>query len=475
MRKLSTLLVLTATLLATTTFAQRPASPVVPPLAKVDFPRYETKRLPNGLTVYAIQHREQPILSIRLLMNAGAENDPADLAGLASFTASLLNQGTKTRTAAQIAETIDQIGGTLSASADMETTVIGSSVLTEHANTAFELLNDILMNPEFAQQELDRLKQQAMSNISANMEDPDFLADAVFSRALYGSHPYGHQEGGTPESIPAIERQDIVRFHETFYAPNIAAVAIVGDISTAEAFRLAERYFGAWKRKDIPAAQQPAPPKPTGRRIVLIDKPDAVQTEIRVGKLTVARKDPDYFNILIGSYVLGGSGVSRLNQKLRIERGLTYGAYATITPRRGPGNFYSVTDTRTEKTTEALSLILEEMESLRLKEVPAQELKDAQTYVIGSFPLSIELPANLATRLTTIFTYDLGDNYLATYRDRLAAVTSADVLRVAKEKLSPEDVTIVLVGKADDFKDALRPFGEVKVIPAGEVNLGSSF
>jgi zinc protease len=307
------------------------------------------------------------------------------------------------------------------------------------------------------------------------MEDPDFLADAVFSRALYGSHPYGHQEGGTPESIPAIERQDIVRFHETFYAPNIAAVAIVGDISTAEAFRLAERYFGAWKRKDIPAAQQPAPPKPTGRRIVLIDKPDAVQTEIRVGKLTVARKDPDYFNILIGSYVLGGSGVSRLNQKLRIERGLTYGAYATITPRRGPGNFYSVTDTRTEKTTEALSLILEEMESLRLKEVPAQELKDAQTYVIGSFPLSIELPANLATRLTTIFTYDLGDNYLATYRDRLAAVTSADVLRVAKEKLSPEDVTIVLVGKADDFKDALRPFGEVKVIPAGEVNLGSSF
>ena len=474
MRQLRLVFLLTLTFLASTGFAQRPGPPVVPPLARVEFPKYETRKLTNGLTVYAIQHREQPILSIRLLINAGAESDPVNLPGIASFTASLLNQGTKSRTAVQIAQTIDQIGGTLSASADMESTVLSASVLKENANTAFELLNDILMNPEFAEQELDRLKEQSMSNLSANLEDPDFIADAVFTRALYGAHPYGQPEGGTLKSIPNFERQDLEEFHDTYYAPNISALAIVGDISTAEAFRLAERYFGSWKRKDVPAVTPATPPQSGKRRIIAIDKPDAVQTEIRVGKLTVPRKDPDYFNILITSYVLGGSGVSRLNQKLRIERGLTYGAYSTITPRRGPGNFYSVTDTRTEKTVEALSLILDEMQNIREKEVPPQELKDAQTYVIGSFPLSIELPGNLATRLTTIFMYDLGQNYLTTYRDRLAAVTTTDVFRVSKEKLSPEDVIIVLVGKAGEFKDALTPLGAVTVIPIESLNLDSS-
>ena len=474
--RLNTILLLTSCLIATPGFGQqRPGPPAVPALAKVDFPKYETKKLANGLTVYAIQHSEQPILSIRLLINAGAERDPESLPGVASFTAGLLNQGTKTKSATEIAETIDQIGGTLSASADMESTILGASVLKEHAKIAFELLNDILMNPAFDDEELDRMKQQALSNLTSNMDDPEYLADAVFARAMYGKYPYGHPADGTLDSVPAIERDALVKFHDAYYAPNIAALAIVGDMPTAEAFRMAEQYFGAWKMKSVPPLPQATPARPTSRKIVVIDKPDAVQTEIRVGKVTVSRKDPDYFNILITSYVLGGSSASRLNQSLRVQRGLTYGAYATITPRRGPGNFYSVTDTRTEKTIEALTLIIDEMQKIRVTPVPGPELRDAQTYVIGSFPLSIELPSNLASRLTTIFMYDLGPNYLATYRDRLAAVTSADVLRVAKEKLSPDDATIVLVGKAADFKDALKPFGEVTVIPADKVNLNSTF
>jgi zinc protease len=210
-----------------------------------------------------------------------------------------------------------------------------------------------------------------------------------------------------------------------------------------------------------------------GRDIVIVDKPDAVQTEIRVGNLSVPRKDPDYFNVLIASLVLGGSAQSRLNRTLRVERGLTYGAYATIVPRRGPGSFYSVTETRTEKTGEALDLILSEIRKLQSAEVPPDELRDAKAFIIGGFPLTIELPSDLATRLTTVFLYDLGDDYLATYRDRIAAVSSSDVLRVSKEKISSDKVAVVLVGNAGEFQESMKSLGPVRVIPANELNLDS--
>jgi zinc protease len=187
----------------------------------------------------------------------------------------------------------------------------------------------------------------------------------------------------------------------------------------------------------------------------------------------VNRKDPDYFNVLVSSYVLGGSAAGRLNTSLRVKRGLTYGAYATITPRKGPGTFYSVTDTRTEKTAEAVNLVLEEIQTLRGTEVPDQELNDAKSYIIGSFPLSIEVPADLATRLTTVFLYDLGDDYLATYRDRLAAVSSQDVLRVSRENISTDNIAIVLVGNADAFAKDLERLGTVRVLPMSGLDLNS--
>lgn len=456
---------------ATTADKQSPPEPK--PLGKVDFPAYEKRVLPNGLTVYALEYHEQPVVSLRLLITAGAENDPTDLPGVAAFTADLLNKGTKTRSATQIAEAIEQVGATLEASADMESTTLSTSALTDSLELGFELMTDILMNPAFAQQELARTQQQSMSSMTADLEDPDFIADAAFQRVVYGRHPYGHLENGTLTSIPKIRREDLIRFHETYYAPNISALAIVGDVSTSEAFKLAEHWLGSWAKKNIPQRAAPEVPKLEGRRVVVVDKPDAVQTEIRVGQTTVRRKDPDYFNILVASYILGGSGSGRLNQALRVERGLTYGAYATIQPRRGPGSFYSTTDTRTEKTLEALNLLLEQIQKFRANEVPADELQNARSFLVGSFPLSIEIPDDLARRLTTVFLYDLGDDYLKTYRDRLATVSAADVLRVAMEKISSDNVVIVLVGKADEFKKQLDGLGRMDVIPISKLHLDS--
>jgi zinc protease len=453
--------------------ADKQSAPEPKPLARVDFPTYEKRVLPNGLTVYALEYHEQPVVSLRLMITAGADNDPANLPGVAAFTADLLNKGTKTRTATQIAEAIDQVGGSVEASGDMESTVISASVLTDSVGLAFELMTDVLMNPAFSPAELARAQQQSLSNLTANMEDPDFIADAVFDRVIYGSHPYGHLTSGTLTSIPKIKREDLVQFHSKYYAPNISALAIVGDLSTADAFKLAEQWFGSWTKMDGPRPQNPEVPKMEGRRIVVIDKPDAVQTEIRVGHTTVPRKDPDYFNVLVASYVLGGTGSGRLSQTLRVERGLTYGAYASIQPRKGPGSFYSTTDTRTEKTAEALNLVLGELQKLRDSEVPPQELQNAKSYLIGSFPLSIEVPNDLASRLTTVFLYDLGEDYLKTYRDKLSDVSAGDVLRVAKDKISTDNAAVVLVGKADDFKKQLEGLGKVEVIPMNKVDLDS--
>src|SRR5688572_28345500 len=461
LRILTSLLVFLA---ACSAQAQKPAPPEPAPLAKVDFPAYEKRVLANGLTVYAIEHREQPIVALRLVITAGGVNDPVTLPGVASFTADLLNQGTRTRSATQIAEAIDQVGGTLEASADMESTTISAGVIKDNAALAFELMNDIVLNPAFAEEEIGRLQQQSMSGLVAAMEDPDFLADAVLERAMYGAHPYGHPEDGTVNSIPAIKRADLVKFHESFYAPNISALAIVGDLTTAEAFKLAEQWFGGWKKKEVPKTAETDPPGMTNRRIVVIDKPDAVQTEIRVGHPSVRRKDPDYFNLLVSSYVLGGGANSRLNQKLRVERGLTYGAYASIRPRKGPGSIYAVTETRTEKTLEALNLIFEQIEGLRATAVGGPELQNSKAFIIGSFPLSIELPTDQASRLTNVYLYDLGDDYLKTFRDRLAAVSAGDVLRVSKDKMSAQNAVVVLVGKAADFLKQVEPLGKVEVI-----------
>jgi zinc protease len=305
------------------------------------------------------------------------------------------------------------------------------------------------------------------------MEDPDFIADAAFQRVVYGSHPYGHPESGTLTSIPAITRAHLTRFHQTYYAPNISALAIVGDLPATESFALAEQWFGSWKARDIPPLNQTAAPDLEGRQIFVIDKPDAVQTEIRVGSLSVPRKDPEYFNVLLGSLILGGSAQSRLNRTLRVERGLTYGAYATIVPRKGPGSFYSVTETRTDKTREALDLIFSEVDKMGVTEVPAEELRDAKTYIIGGFPLTIELPSDLATRLTTVFLYELGDDYLATYRDRLAGVSAADILRVAQQAISSGGTRVVLVGNAQEFRETLEGLGTVQMIAAADLDLDS--
>jgi zinc protease len=424
----------------------------------VTFPPYDTRVLPNGLRVVVVMHHEQPVVSLRLLVRAGSASDPAGKPGVASLAAALLDQGTTTRTAAGIADTIDSMGGALSAGAGSDLSFANVVVMKDSFELGLDLLSDVVRHPAFSPPEIERQRQQALSSQAVSAEDPDYVASMVFDRLVYGFHPYGRPGTGTPRSLAAITADDLRDFHARYFAPNNAILAIVGDVAAPDARAAAERIFGPWPRREVPAAPVLEPPPPT-RRVVVIDKPDAVQTEIRVGQLTIPRKHQDYLAMDLAIKILGGEGSNRLHRVLRSERGLTYGAEADLQCLEQAGDFAADTDTRTETTGEVLRLIVDEIARLQRERVSDRELADAQAYVTGSFPLTIETPDAIAAQVLNVLFYDLPPSELETYRDRVNAIRPEDIQRVAREYLAPDRLAVVLVGNASVFARQLKGLG----------------
>lgn len=444
------------------------------PAREVKFPPYSMRTLSNGLQVVAVSHHEQPAVSLRLLVRAGGALDPVDKPGVASLAAAVIDQGTTTRSAEQIAATIDSIGGIMGSGSGTDLSFIQAIVMKDSFNLALDLVSDIARNPAFAAEEIERQRQQMLSGLKVSYEDPEYLAGVVFDRLVYGFHPYGRPDAGTPQSIAAIGRQDLVTFHKTWFGPNNAILAIVGDVSAEEAFAGAERAFGKWAKLDtIPSRSSELPP-PT-RRVVVVDRPGAVQTEIRVGHVGVPRKHPDYLALDLAIKILGGEGGNRLHRVLRSERGLTYGASADINALKDGGDIVAETDTRSESTAEALRLIVDELWRLQRQRVSERELADAQAYLTGSFPLTIETPSAIALQVLNAVFYGLDMGELQTFRERVNAITVDDIQRVARTYLHPDRLSIVLVGDADVFAKQLPGVGfeQYERIPVSALDLTS--
>jgi zinc protease len=462
---------------AQTTGAQWPAERPPRPLQakEVQFPPYETKTLANGLQVIAVEHHEQPAISIRLLVKAGSAQDPMGKGGVAMLTSSLLDQGTKTRSAEEIADQIDFIGGALGAGAGTDLTFVNSVVMKDSFDFGLELVNDVTRNPAFAPEEIDRQKQQAISSLQVNGQDPEYIANTLFDRLVYGFHPYGLPASGTPQSLAGITRDDLQTFHDQYFVPNNMILAVVGDVSASDAFAAVERVFGNWARREVPPFKAVDPP-PSARRIVIVDKPDSVQTEIRVGMLAIPRKHPEYMAWDLAVKILGGEGANRLHQVLRSQRGLTYGASADTEARKQAGDFVAETDTRTETTAEALRLMIDEFSRLQRDRVGQGELSGAQDYLAGSFPLTIETPNEIATQILNTLFYDLPLTEIGTYRQRVLAVTPDDIQRVAREYVKPDRLSIVLVGNARLFVQQLSQMGfsGMEIIPIDQLDLMSA-
>jgi zinc protease len=435
---------------------ERPPQPL--PARDVKFPPYEIRTLENGLQVVVVQHHEQPILTLRMLIRSGAASDPAKKQGVAVLTAALLDQGTATRTAEQIADTIDSIGGGLGTGAGTDLSYANVLVMKDSLSLGFELLNDVVRNPAFKVDELERQRQQAISGLRVSYEDPDYVAGLVFDRLVYGFHPYGLPNNGTPESLQSITIDDLRAFHQAHYAPNNAILAVVGDVTPQEAFAGAGRAFGNWTSREVKADEAGAPPEPT-RRVIVVDKPDAVQTELRVGQLALPRKHPDYLAYDLTMKILGGEGANRLQRVLRSERGLTYGASAEYQALRQSGDFAANTDTHSDATAEVLRVIVEEITKLQRDRVSERELSDAQAYLTGNFPLTIETPEDIAAQVLNAIFYGLPLSDIENYRELVNAITPDDIQRVARQYLKPDRLSVVLVGNASAFTKDLAGVG----------------
>ena len=447
------------------------------PLAarEVKFPPYQIRTLANGLQVIAVAHHEQPAVSLRLIIRAGGAQDPADKSGVATLVAALLDQGTATKDAEQIATAIDSIGGLIGTGAGSDLSFINAIVMKDSFAFGLDMVSDLARNPKFSPEELERQRQQILSGLKVGYEDPDYIAGMVFDRLVYGFHPYGRPDSGTPESISSITRDDLVAFHKAWFGANNAILAIVGDVSHEEAFAGAERAFGKWGKSESVAPKPVDPPPPT-RRVVVIDRPGAVQTEIRVGNVGLPRRHKDYLALDLAINILGGEGGNRLHRVLRSDRGLTYGASADVNALKDSGNIVADTDTRSEVTGEALRLIVDEFSRLQRQRVQEAELADAQAYLTGSFPLTIETPSAIALQVLNAVFYGLDLNDLQTYRERVNAITPDDIQRVAREYLRPDRLSIVLVGDASVFAKQLAGVGfdQFERIALADLDLGSA-
>lgn len=441
-------------------------------MREAKFPPYDVATLGNGMQVVTVLHHEQPAVSVRLLVRAGAVHSPAGKPGVASMAAALLDQGTTTRTAAQIADQIDYIGGALGTGAGSDQTFVNAIVMKDSFGFAMDLIGDVVRNPVFTQEEIDRQKQQALSSLQVSRTDAGYVAGAVADRLIYGFHPYGLPNSGTAESIGKITRADLQAYHKAWFVPNNMVLAIVGDITRDEAMAAAERVFGKWPRAELPALTLPEPP-PQTRRVVVVDMPEAVQTEVRVGQLGIPRKHADYLPMDIAIRILGGEGANRLHRVLRSERGLTYGAEANLETNKLAGSFVAETNTKTSTTGEALQLMIQEFGKLQRERVGERELGDAQAYLAGAFPLTIESPDAIATQVVYTLFHELPLSDVGTFAQRVQSVTPDDIQRVARQYIHPDRLAIVLAGNAKAFLPQLKSIGltQYEVIPFEQLDL----
>jgi zinc protease len=442
-------------LLATTTalFGQ---SVQIPPVAR--------HTLPNGLTIMLVEYKKLPLVHFRLVARGGSAMDPEGQEGIATMATSLMREGTSTRSSPEIAQAIDFIGGSLSAAAGLDYCAVNAEVLNKDIDMGLALFADIILHPVFPKEEIERERKQRLANLEALKEEPPSIASVVFNRLVYAPHPYGKQSFGTKSSIAALTREQLVEFHRNIFAPNNSILVVVGDISEHDMLSKLTKAFDDWGRETEQEISLPAPVRLQGRKVILVNKPDATQTQIRVGNIGVDIKHPDRFAIVVANTILGGGFTSRLNNELRVRRSLTYGVDSRFPANLAGGTYAIYTFTKNETVSDLIDALLGELHKFRDKGVTSEELHKAQNYVAGSFARSLQAPEALAAKLTDIELYGLPKDYLETYIRKLKTVKLEDVLRVAQQHFLLDDLLIVLVTPAQTTKPAVERYGDVSVV-----------
>lgn len=454
-------LLLAACMLAAQT-VDRTKEPQTPPIPGYKLPPVFETKLPNGLAVVIVEDGRFPLVSARLNFHGGSKYDPADMPGLAEATATLLDEGTKTRSAKQLSEETDSLGGGLGASAGQDALTVSGNALSENLPTLLTLMADISMNSTFPADEVKLYQQNRIQSLRAQRAEPAYLASEKMAEVMYGSSPYAHI-APTEASIKKLDTKVLSGFRDTYLVPNNATLLVIGKLpARAELMKAITDQFGGWKQKALPPAPKmdfPAPKK----QIVLVDRPGSVQADIHVGRLAPLRTSAEFFPMMVGSNVLGGGANSRMFRNIREKEGFAYDAHSEYDTSRESGDFQAVTQVRNDVLEPAMKAVLAELEQMGSTPVPATELTGVKNFMAGMYLLRLETQEGVINQLNNMKTLGLPNDYLETYVTRVRSVEPQHLQAAAKKYIAPDQAAIVVVGDASKILDVLKKFGTVTV------------
>ena len=445
-----------------------------PPAAprEISFTQPRETRLENSLRVIVIERPGLPLLAAEIVVRSGAEVDPADLAGLASMTGSLLTKGTEKMSAPQIAMAIESLGGAIDSGAGWDASKASVVVMSDKAEPALGILSDVVLHPTFKQEEIDRLKSQTLDGLRVALQQPGSLARFIVPRVVFGAGVYGHAASGTMETVQAIGRDEIVKLYKAYYRPENAALVLAGNVTLEQGRKYAEQFFGSWKA-EAPAPPAPAIPAPDDWKpsSIVVDMPEAGQAAVTVAKPAIKRSSPDYYAGLVANAALGSGFASRLNREIRIKRGLSYGASSALEARRDAGGFSASTQTKNQSAAEVASLLQSELKRIGTEPVQGDELKSRQALLTGAYSRSLETNGGYTAKISAYVTQDLPLDTPNKFIPSINAITAKEVSEFAAKHFETPS-SLVIVGKAPDFLEALKKdFPELKVIPKAELDL----
>lgn len=423
------------------------------------FPHITRTTLPNGLRVLVAENHNAPLVSLRALVRSGADHDTFKTAGLASITADMLDEGAGERDAIRLSEDVGTLGGSLGTGADWDASYISLDVLSRNALPSVVIFGDVTARATLPPDGLERVRAERLNDLLQQRNEPGAIAGKRFSSLLYGTGAYGNTVSGNPESVARITIDDVRRFYEQHFIPNHSSVVVSGDIDAAGAVELVTSALGHWTRGEEPPRPVVTPNAIHDSRIYVIDRPQAVQSEIRVGHLGVPRSCEDYFALSVMNAIFGGVFNSRINLNLRERHGYTYGARSQFAFRRQAGPFVVAAPVRNEVTRESIAEMVAELRRMRTGDVDDRELDDTRNYLMGVFPATVQTASDIASRLVDMELYGLPDDYFDRYRENIAAVTKDEITRVANKYLDPDRMLIVVVGNAKDIREPLGTLG----------------
>jgi len=450
----------------------RSKAPTPGPAPALKVPAIERRTLTNGLRVWIVQMHEVPVVDVSVVVTSGAAADPAGKYGLASFTATMLDEGAGKFNALDLADAVEFLGASLTTGSSFDSSVMNLHTPASKLDQALPLLADVTLRPTFPQNEIDRIRKERLAALLQGRDNPAQVAAAGFARLVYGAgHRYGTPTMGTEASNTDIAVDDLRAFYAANYQPQNTGLIVVGDITPASVLPKLEQAFGTWKNAGNLSKPTLTPvAQPTARQIYLIDKPGAAQSQIRIGGVGVARMTPDYYVLDVLNTMLGGSFSSRLNQNLREEHGYTYGAGSVFDMRAAAGPFYATAGVQTDKTVESLTEFFKELDGMRTPP-PATELTRVRNLLALGFPGEFETTSNMAGKLTELFVYGLEDSFFGEYVPKIEAVSATEIERASKQYIASDRFAVVVVGDLSKIEKPIRDanFGPVKIVTLDEI------